>query len=194
MSKRCPGEPPRGTIPPAQPHIPQLDGMKRKTKEGRSMRACKILAKELAIRRPRIKLSAGPPARTPTRPAPVSHQTRVSHSIMALPPPLPPPSPPLEIADIPLPPPRTTTKLPSPAPASSDAPSLPPSNSNPSDKPDDLWTPERLIQALQNGERSPELTEALQKLRPPHRPTGRLRYQIRASDGTSIKVLLPPRP
>ncbi|KAG5865585.1 hypothetical protein JTB14_018160 [Gonioctena quinquepunctata] len=91
MSKRCPGEPPRGTIPPAQLHIPHLDGMKRKTKEGRSIRACKILAKELAIRRPRIKLSAGPPARVPTRPAPVSHQTRVSHSIMALPPPLPPP-------------------------------------------------------------------------------------------------------
>ncbi|KAG5869061.1 hypothetical protein JTB14_027033 [Gonioctena quinquepunctata] len=78
MSKRCPGEPPRGTIPPAQPHIPHLDGMKRKTKEGRSMRACKILAKELAIRRPRIKLSAGPPARAPTRPAPVSHPPRVS--------------------------------------------------------------------------------------------------------------------
>ncbi|KAG5865179.1 hypothetical protein JTB14_024128 [Gonioctena quinquepunctata] len=86
MSKRCPGEPPRGTIPPAQPHIPHLDGTKRKTREGQSIRACKILAKELAIRRPRIKLSAGPPARAPTRPAPVSHQTPVPHSLMALPP------------------------------------------------------------------------------------------------------------
>ncbi|KAG5863367.1 hypothetical protein JTB14_022649 [Gonioctena quinquepunctata] len=118
MSKRCPGEPPRGTIPPTQPHIPHPDGTKRKTKEGQSMRACKILAEELTIRRPRIKVSAGPPARAPTRPDPVSHQTPVPHSLMALPPPLPlplPPPPPLDIADIPLPPPRTTTKLPSPA-------------------------------------------------------------------------------
>ncbi|KAG5863510.1 hypothetical protein JTB14_001342 [Gonioctena quinquepunctata] len=39
-------------------------------------------------------------------------------------------------------------------------------------------------------ERSPALSEALQKLRPPHRPTGRLRYQLRANDGTSMKILM----
>ncbi|KAG5862694.1 hypothetical protein JTB14_035459 [Gonioctena quinquepunctata] len=124
MSKRCPGEPPMGTIPPAQPHIPPLDGMKRKTKEGRSMRACIILAKELAIRRPRIKLSAGPPARTrhdqlriPPNPGVTFHHGSAT--------PLPPFAA-AEIADIPLPPPHHH-KTPSPAPASSDAPSLPPS-------------------------------------------------------------------
>ncbi|KAG5867924.1 hypothetical protein JTB14_019743 [Gonioctena quinquepunctata] len=124
MSKRCLGEPPSGAVPPVQPYIPHLDGCKRKPKEGRSMRACKILAKELAIRRPRIKLSAGPPARAPARPAPVSHQTPVPRSLMAL----PPPPPPLEIADIPLPSPCTTAICPSPAPAPSNAPSPPPPN------------------------------------------------------------------
>ncbi|KAG5873801.1 hypothetical protein JTB14_024117 [Gonioctena quinquepunctata] len=74
--------------------------MKRKTKEGRSMRACKILAKELAIRRPRIKLSAGPPARTPNDQLPYPTKPGCHDSIMALPP-LCHPSPPLEIADIP---------------------------------------------------------------------------------------------
>ncbi|KAG5864699.1 hypothetical protein JTB14_024671 [Gonioctena quinquepunctata] len=125
-----------------------------------------------------------PPCPTKT---PVPHSPWLCH-------PLCHPAAVFEIADIPLPPPRTTTKLPSPAPAPSDAPSSPLSDPAPPGKPDESWTPDHIIRALQNGERSPELTEALQKLRPPHRPTGRLRYQLRASDGTSMKILLPPCP
>ncbi|KAG5864700.1 hypothetical protein JTB14_024671 [Gonioctena quinquepunctata] len=169
MPKRC-RDPKGAPIPPIQPHIPRLDGTKRKTKEGRSRGGS----------RPHDQ----PPCPTKT---PVPHSPWLCH-------PLCHPAAVFEIADIPLPPPRTTTKLPSPAPAPSDAPSSPLSDPAPPGKPDESWTPDHIIRALQNGERSPELTEALQKLRPPHRPTGRLRYQLRASDGTSMKILLPPCP
>ncbi|KAG5867524.1 hypothetical protein JTB14_016779 [Gonioctena quinquepunctata] len=118
MSKQCPGEPPRGAAPPVHPHIPHPNGFKRKTKKGRSMRACKIQVKGLAVHRPRIKVSSESPARAPTPPAPVSHQTPVPLSFMSL----PPPPPPLEIADIPLQPHRTAAIQSSPAPASTNGP------------------------------------------------------------------------
>ncbi|KAG5863560.1 hypothetical protein JTB14_021826 [Gonioctena quinquepunctata] len=65
MSKRCPGEPPRGARIPGSLHAPTQEGVTRQAKQGLSMRACRVLAKELAKRRPRITLSAGPPARAP---------------------------------------------------------------------------------------------------------------------------------
>ncbi|KAG5878619.1 hypothetical protein JTB14_019522 [Gonioctena quinquepunctata] len=51
----------------------------RWSQEGKSMRACKVLAKELATRRPRISLSAGLPARAPTRPSPIDPTCSVHH-------------------------------------------------------------------------------------------------------------------
>ncbi|KAG5868965.1 hypothetical protein JTB14_001564 [Gonioctena quinquepunctata] len=99
MSKRCPGEPPRGARIPGSLHAPKQEGVTRQSKQGLSMRDCRVLAKELAKRRPRIRLSTGPPARAPTRPAPVGRQTPPGISLISPRPPLPP----LDMRDIPLP-------------------------------------------------------------------------------------------
>ncbi|KAG5869360.1 hypothetical protein JTB14_021964 [Gonioctena quinquepunctata] len=145
----------------------------------------RLLAKELATRRPKIKISPGPPCRTPTRPASMPRQTPLPISTVTLAAPLPP----LDLAQIPFPfaptyhasnplSPRTATTSPSPVTTQ---------------PPGDTWSTDRLIQAWrQGGERSPALQAALRALRPSDRPTGRFRVRLQGSNGTVQKIWLPP--
>ncbi|KAG5863065.1 hypothetical protein JTB14_012851 [Gonioctena quinquepunctata] len=92
-------KPPRGARIPGSLHAPKQEGIMRQAKLGLSMRAFRVLAKELAKQRPQITLPADPPARAPTRLAPVDRQTLPGILLISPHDPLPP----LDMRDIPLP-------------------------------------------------------------------------------------------
>ncbi|KAG5863818.1 hypothetical protein JTB14_009373, partial [Gonioctena quinquepunctata] len=108
--------------------------LKRQSKEGKSMRTCRILAKELVTRRPKIKISTELPCRAPTRPAFMPRQASFPisiprwHSLPPLPtsPPHTTPATPLSLPELQrLPPPPVTTQPPG----------------------DNTWSTDRLIQS-----------------------------------------------
>ncbi|KAG5864862.1 hypothetical protein JTB14_010227 [Gonioctena quinquepunctata] len=147
------------------------------------MRASRLLAKELAIRRPKIKLSTGPPVglrhNPPPCPAPDLHGGICCPS-----------NPPWTLHRFRYPPPHTTPALPL---SLLKLPRLPPPPVTTQTPGDNTWSTDRLIQAWrQGGERSQALKAALRALRPPDRPTGRFLVLLQGSDGTIKKIWLPP--
>lgn len=166
MSPRRTEEPPRGAAPPAKLFRPDLDGLKKTIVDFKALRACQILAKEVAKRKPKQTTAT---QRTATRPAPVSRQAKPTPSKA---------SPPMQAEK-------------KPVPAENPVPLQP----TPATGPSAVWSTEQMVAAIKihpvASDWPPELVEALRALRPPENPSGPIRHRLVATDGSKVRVWLP---